>query len=241
MRVGMTTRAIAIGTGSGTGSPPHPRGFFVTFEGGEGAGKSTQVLRLATRLRERDIRTTVTREPGGSPRAEAIRHILLSGQAKRFGALAETILFAAARADHVDVLVRPALARGGAVLCDRFFDSTRVYQGEVAGLAAEVVARLERAAVGPLMPDLTLVLDIPAELGLARAGARRNAGAEGPDRFEAEGLAYHDRVRRAFLAIAASEPARCVVIDAAPEPGVVAEAVWAAVTARLSIGGAQGG
>lgn len=210
-------------------------GRFVTFEGGEGAGKSTQVRRLSGRLAAAGIETLVTREPGGSPRAERIRHLILSGAASAFGGIAEATLFAAARADHLDLTVRPALRRGALVLCDRFTDSTRVYQGVLAGIGAGILAGLETAAVGETRPDLTLVLDLPAELGLARARARGAAAGLAADRFEREGLAYHEAVRAAFLAIARAEPHRCIVIDAAAGPDAVEAEIWSALSARLGI------
>ncbi|SFG93881.1 dTMP kinase [Methylobacterium gossipiicola] len=208
-------------------------GAFITFEGGEGAGKSTQVRRLAARLRTGHP-VVVTREPGGSPKAEAIRAALLSGVAKPYGPFAEALLFSAARIDHLDTLIRPALARGETVLCDRFADSTRAYQGAAGGLAPDLVTSLERVVVGPTRPDLTLILDLDPALGLARAAKRSAEGAEaGPDRFEAEALAFHTRLRDAFRAIAAAEPGRCVLIDASAEPEAVEAAIRTAVTARL--------
>ena len=216
------------------------RGLFVSFEGGEGAGKSTQIAHLARRLRERGLRVVATREPGGSPRAERIRSILLSGQAKDLGSQGETMLFAAARRDHVETLIAPALGEGALVLCDRFIDSTRVYQGAVAGLDQRFLGALEAAATAGTMPDLTLVIDVPAELGLERARLRRTARGEAPDRFEAEGAAYHAKVRDAFLTIAAAEPRRCTVIDGGEAPDRVAEAVWAAVAPHLDARAGQG-
>lgn len=205
------------------------RGLFITFEGGEGAGKSTQIARLATRLEAEGRRVVRTREPGGTPGAEAVRLALLSGGARRFGAGAEALLFAAARADHVARLIRPALDEGAAVLCDRFTDSTRVYQG-TAGVAPGLLTALEQVALGDVAPDITLILDVPASVGLARAAAR---GGAGPDRFEGDPLEEHEARRRAFLAIAEAEPHRCVVVDAAKEADAVAEAVWRIVSDRL--------
>ena len=206
------------------------RGAFITFEGGEGAGKSTQVARLAATLRARSGRpVTVTREPGGSAKAEEIRRAVLSGAAKPYGPFAEALLFCAARIDHLDRLIRPALARGEIVICDRFIDSTRAYQGAAGGLDPGVVAALERVTVGPTRPDLTLILDLSPEAGLRRAAGR----GEGADRFEAETLGFHARLRDAFLGIAAREPQRCAAIDAAPEPDAVEAAIRAAVAARL--------
>ena len=209
------------------------RGRFITLEGGEGAGKSTQSERLRRRLEARGIRVVTTREPGGSERAETIRSLLLSGAVKPYGAFAETLLFASARADHIDRTIAPALEDGAFVICDRFADSTRVYQGEVGEVPRVLVSALERVAVRSAPPDLTLVLDVPAKLGLARASQRRELAGEARDRFEAEGLSFHSRVREAFLAIAAAEPERCAVVDAAGPPDSVERLIWAEVEARL--------
>lgn len=214
-------------------------GIFVTFEGGEGAGKSTQVARLRARLSGLGREVVVTREPGGSPRAEAIRQLLLDGRAAPCGPFAEAVLFAAARADHVDTLLRPALDRGAVVLCDRFLDSSRVYQGSLAGLPSATIAVLERTAIGATRPALTVVIDVPAETGLRRATARRVLAGGVPDRFEREGAEYHRRVRDAFLAIARAEPDRCVVVDGSAGPDEVEAAIWDAVSARLSPNGAR--
>lgn len=223
-------------TGATTEAPARPGGF-ITFEGGEGAGKSTQITRLAAWLRagtDRGPREVVTtREPGGSPRAERIRAAVLSGIAKPHGPFAEALMFAAARLDHLATLIRPSLARGAVVLCDRFSDSTRAYQGAAGGLEPETLAALERVVVGPTRPDLTLILDLAPEIGLARARQRDRAAAVTPDRFEAEALEFHQRLRAAFRAIAEAEPGRCVVIDAQQPPDAVAQAIRAAVAARL--------
>jgi dTMP kinase len=208
-------------------------GRFITFEGGEGAGKSTQIRRLAERLAASGIRVVVTREPGGTPAAEAIRQFLLSGRAAKMGAEAEALLFAAARADHVDRIIRPALAAGAWVLSDRFFDSTRVYQGAEGGVPAETLAALERVAAGPTRPDLTLILDLPAAAGLSRVRSRQNETGDGPDRFDSDELALHDKRRQAYRAIAASDPARCELIDADRPEDEVAEAVWSIVSGRF--------
>ncbi len=212
-----------------TGGRP---GLFLTFEGGEGAGKSTQIARLAARLRGAGRPVVTTREPGGSPKAEDIRAALLAGLAKPYGPFAEALLFSAARIDHLDTLIRPALARGETVLCDRFSDSTRAYQGAAGGLEPALLASLERVVVGPTRPDLTLILDLDPAMGLARARARAAAD-DAPDRFEAEALEFHARLRAAFLAIAAAEPGRCAVIDAGAPPDAVEAAILAAVAARL--------
>jgi dTMP kinase len=207
------------------------RGRFITFEGGEGSGKSTQVATLVKRLSTLGIDVVATREPGGSAGAEAIRHVLLSGAAQPLGAYAEAILFAAARDDHVSQTIRPALGRGRWVISDRFADSTRVYQGVLSNVDARLIARLETLTVGDVRPDLTFVLDLPAEVGLERAARRRGNGAG--DRFEAEALDFHKKLREAYLELAAHEPDRCAVIDATAAPDTVADAVWAVVNARL--------
>lgn len=207
------------------------RGRFITLEGGEGAGKSVQAKRLANRLGELGLDVVRTREPGGSAEAEALREVILSGFAAQFGPQGEALLFAAARTDHLDQTIVPALERGAWVVCDRFADSTRAYQGAAAKVAMEFVTKLERVTVGANRPDLTLVLDLAVEAGLERAQNRR--GQARADRFEAEGLAFHETLRRAFLAIAAEEPERCVVIDASLSEDDVAAAIWAAVSARL--------
>ena len=207
-------------------------GFFITFEGGEGAGKSTQIARLAKKLREKRYDVLVTREPCGSPGAEAIRAVLLSGAAEPMGARMEALLFAAARADHVSQVIRPALDRGAIVLCDRFLDSSRVYQGVTGKLDPEFMSELERVTVDGAMPDLTLIFDLDPEVGLRRATARR--GAQTADRFEKETLEVHRTRREAFLAIAAAEPERCVVIDAGQNVESVEDDVTDAVFAALA-------
>lgn len=206
------------------------RGRFITFEGGEGAGKSTQAARLAERLGARGLEVVRTREPGGTPGAEALRGLLVDGPADRWSPLAEALMMNAARSDHLDRVIRPALARGAWVICDRFADSTRAYQGAAGGLAAEAVERLETLVVDGTKPDLTLVFDLPVEVGLARAGVREGGAA----RFESKGADFHARLREAFLAIAAREPDRCAVIDAAGSPDQVFSAVLGAVDARLT-------
>ena len=208
------------------------RGRFITLEGGEGAGKSTQAHLLAQRLVEADFEVVVTREPGGSPMAEALRTLILSGAAARYGAAGEAILFGAARIDHLDRKIRPALKAGHWVVCDRFLDSTRAYQGAAGRLDPEIIAGLERVTIGQTMPDLTLILDLAPELGMQRAEERRVRG-ESPDRFEGQDLAFHQTLRRAFLAIASAEPARCVAIDAGAAIEAVAEEIWTAVKRRF--------
>ena len=206
-------------------------GKFITFEGGEGTGKSTQAAMLALRLESLGLRVLLTREPGGSPGAEIIRHVLLSGAAKPFGPEAEAMLFAAARDDHIRCTILPALEAGKWVICDRFADSTRVYQGALGQVDQRLIKALERVSLGDLYPDLTLILDVPVALGLKRA-ARRRGGAN-PDRFEAEKIDFHEKLRQAYLALAAAEPERCVVVDAAAPKEKVARQVWKAVNSRL--------
>jgi len=200
------------------------RGRFITFEGGEGSGKSTQIRKLSERLTGTKLRNIVTREPGGSPGAEIMRHLVLSGMGKLLGPDAETLLFAAARDDHVRTVIQPALNQGIWVLCDRFSDSTRAYQGRVGNVPAGVLNAMQRVTIGDLKPDLTLILDVPVELGLKRAAARRGNGA--PDRFEAEDLKFHRDLREAYRQIAAEDPQRCVLIDASADPDTVAAQVW---------------
>lgn len=210
------------------------RGKFITFEGGEGAGKSTQVERLAQRLRAMGLGVVVSREPGGSAGAEAIRHVLLSGAAKPLGPHAEAILFAAARADHLRQTIGPALERGQWVISDRFADSTRIYQGVLGNVDARLIARLEKVTVGDSGPDLTIILDVAPETGLARATKRR--GDAPIDRFEGEAFDFHKKLREAYLELAEREPQRCAVINAEADPATVAEFVWSVVNTRLHPG-----
>jgi dTMP kinase len=210
------------------------RGRFITFEGGEGSGKSTHARLLADRLEQVGIGVVLTREPGGSAGAEIIRHILLSGIAKPLGAETEAILFAAARDDHVRATILPALVAGQWVICDRFIDSTRVYQGVLGKVDAKLIRGLERVTVGGAMPDLTFLLDVPANVGLARATRRRGAGTT--DRFESESIGFHETLREAYLVLAAKEPKRCVVIDGRAPREVVAERIWTTIEARLHPG-----
>ena len=207
------------------------RGRFITFEGGEGTGKSTHSTLLADRLTSAGIGVVRTREPGGSPGAEVIRYVLLSGVAKPLGVEAEALLFAAARGDHVRNTIEPALAQGVWVICDRFIDSTRVYQGALGHLDPRFIRALERVTVGDLKPDLTFILDVPAEVGLARANKRR--GERVADRFEAESRAFHEALRDAYRRLAAEEPERCVAIDATEPKPAVAERIWKVVVERL--------
>ena len=205
------------------------RGRFITIEGGEGAGKSTQLALLAAALGGVGIAVQRTREPGGSEGAEAIRRLLLEGADERWDAIAETLLFYAARREHVTRLIQPALDRGVWVVCDRFADSTIAYQGHGRGLPLAELQALHRFALGDFAPDLTLILDLPVAEGLARA-AKRSGSA---DRFERIDPAFHERLRQGFQQIAATNPQRCVVIDASGDVDSVHRAVLAAMAARL--------
>jgi dTMP kinase len=206
------------------------RGLFITLEGGEGSGKSTQARRLAEHLRSKGGEAVLTREPGGTPQGEALRALLVSGDPQSWSPASEAMLMSAAREVHVRTLIAPALAAGKTVISDRFMDSTRVYQGHAGGVASDVIAALERAAVAGCLPDLTLIFDLPAEEGLARARTR-GAGVE--DRFERKGLAFHERLREGFHIIARAEPARCTMINAAQDIEAVWRDVRAAVEARF--------
>jgi dTMP kinase len=207
------------------------RGRFITIEGGEGTGKSTQAAMLAGRLKAFGLGVILTREPGGSPGAEAIRHVLLSGAAQPLGSHAEAILFSAARDDHVRQLIRPALESGRWIVCDRFIDSTRIYQGVLGNVDPRVIRGLERIAVGDTRPDLTCILDVPAEVGLERASHRR--GRTSPDRFEAETVEFHNKLRDAYRELAEREPDRCVLVDASGDEEAVGNAIWAVINRRL--------
>jgi dTMP kinase len=206
-------------------------GRFITFEGGEGGGKSTHAKLLAEKLEKAGIEVVLTREPGGSPGAEIIRHVLLSGAAKPLGAETEAILFAAARDDHVRTTIQPALASGKWVICDRFLDSTRVYQGILGHVDGQLIRGLERVTVGETMPDLTLILDVPVDIGLQRASQRRGGAAV--DRFEAENVEFHEKLRGSYAALAKLEPERCVLIDATQSRDEVQDKIWVAVADRL--------
>lgn len=206
------------------------RGVFITIEGGEGAGKSTQLARLAAALRRTGREVVPTREPGGTEEAEAIRALLVGGAPGRWDPVAETLLHYAARAQHVARLVRPALERGAAVLSDRFADSTMAYQGFGQGVPREAIRAIHTASLGRFAPDLTLILDLPVETGLARA-----AGRQATNRYERFDTAFHARVREGFLTIAREEPGRCAVIDASRPPDVVWAAIVSAVSGRLRL------
>src|SRR3984885_12853723 len=207
------------------------RGKFITFEGGEGTGKSTQAGLLANKLESLGLSVLLTREPGGSPGADIALHVRLSGGAKPLGADAEAMLFAAAREDHVRCTIEPALAAGKWVVCDRFADSTRVYQGALGQVDRRLIKGLERGSIGNLLPDLPLILDVPVDMALERRALRR--GGDAPDRFEAENVEFHEKLREAFRALAADEPERCVIIDASVPRVQVANDIWNIVQAKL--------
>jgi dTMP kinase len=202
---------------------------FITLEGGEGAGKSTLIKGLAARLSELGREVVVTREPGGTEGAEAIRNLLVTGDAARWTAMSELCLFFAAREDHLERLIRPALARGAIVLCDRFSDSTRAYQGQAGGTGREAVEMMDRLVVNETQPDLTLILDIDPAIGLVRAAQRR--GTE--DRFESKTMAFHTALRAAYLEIASDFAHRCGVLDATLSPSQLLDAAWKKVAARV--------
>jgi dTMP kinase len=211
-------------------------GKFITFEGGEGSGKSTQARLLADRLKARGIDAILTREPGGSPFAERVRALLLDPAAPSHSALSEALLFYAARDDHLDKTIRPTLALGRWVICDRFSDSTRVYQGVAGGLGASALDALERLVVEPTRPELTFILDLAPADGLARARARSAVPGVAPadaDPFERRDPQFHERLRAGYLAIAKAEPVRCVVVDGAKAPAAIADEIWAHVEQRL--------
>ncbi|MBS0238601.1 MAG: dTMP kinase [Proteobacteria bacterium] len=202
------------------------RGKFITFEGGEAAGKSTQAKRLAERLERAGISVVVTREPGGTPVGEDVRDLIMRDRPT--DPVTELLLFAAARAEHVTSVIRPALDDGTWVISDRFMDSTRVYQGKLYGLEPEFIAQLERYTVAPDYPDLTLILDLPASAGVERAQMRGTLS-----RYDAERIETHETLREGFLEIADAEPLRCVLIDASLSVSSVETAVWQAVSAHL--------
>ncbi|RFC66236.1 dTMP kinase [Fulvimarina endophytica] len=208
-------------------------GTFITFEGCDGSGKTTQVQRLAGLMRSEGYEVVTTREPGGTPGADAVRHVVLSGAAQSLGPNIEAVLFAAARADHLSQVIRPALEREAIVICDRFHDSTRVYQMGADETDQAFLARLEAATLDGVFPDLTIILDVPAELGVERARARRSASAA--DRFEGEEAEVHRKRRDRFLSIAENEPERCVVIDGRGDEEEIMEDIVAVIEDRLGI------
>lgn len=209
------------------------KGYFITLEGGEGAGKSTQAERLAAHLRREGHEVIVTREPGGSPKADRLRNVILSGKVKPLGAMAETLLFCAARMDHLNTLIRPTLKRGGWVICDRFMDSTRIYQGAADGVDAATLNTLERVIVQDTRPDLTLILDLPADVGLKRAQQRNAQKGILLDRFEGENINYHKILRGGFQKLVEDEPERCIAINADASVDEVEAQIWQVVQNRF--------
>ena len=204
---------------------------FITFEGGEGAGKSTQAKRLAARLKEHGVEAVVTREPGGSPGAEQIRELLVHGEPGRWSALTETLLVFAARVDHVERTIKPALQANKWVICDRFTDSTYAYQGVARGTDREIIRRVQSAAIGDFKPNLTIMLDLPASIGLERAKLR--SGNE--HRFERFNAEFHEKLRQAFIEIARRNGERCVLLNASGNEDAVAELIWQSVARRFNL------
>lgn len=206
-------------------------GRFVTFEGGEGSGKSTQARILADRLKAHTgAEVVLTREPGGTPDAERIRDLLVNGAADRWSAIAETLLYYAARDNHLRHAIRPAVERGAWVVCDRFSDSTRAYQGGAGSVSSDLIEQLEAMIVGSGTPDLTLIIDLDPKIGLERSGRRGDGSGQ---RFEDKGLAFHRRLRRAYLHIAELYPNRCLIIPGQFGQDEVAASVWNAVVNRF--------
>ncbi len=204
---------------------------FISLEGGDGSGKSTQIARLVAALKKRAIATLATREPGGSKGAEEIRKLVLTGEPGRWDVMTETLLMFAARSDNVAKAIKPALKSGTWVICDRFTDSTYAYQGAGGGLARETIRRMETLVLHDFRPDLTLILDVPVEIGIARTQGRGHD----ETRFEKFDLAFHERMRQAYLSIARRDTARCAVVDAAQDEDAVAQAIWTTVAARFKL------
>lgn len=215
------------------------KGRFITFEGGEGSGKSTQIHKLADRLRDEGMDVLTTREPGGSEGAESIRKLLVEGDPSRWVPMSEMLLLLAGRLDHVERTIRPALANGTWVLSDRFSDSSRAYQGIAGGVGDAIVQQLHQMVMPGFKPDMTLILDLPVEVGLARAGARnQDTGKEGvaEDRFERKGTDFHEALRAAYWHIAREDPKRCALINADCEIEALSDLVWQKVSDRLKVG-----
>jgi len=204
---------------------------FITFEGGEGAGKSTQVKLLTEAFKQAALKVETTREPGGTAGAEDIRNLLVNGDASKWDAPTELLLHIASRIDHINKLIKPSLAKGHNVICDRFTDSTIAYQAYGHGLGTEFVANICNLAIGNFQPDLTILLDMPAEHGISRAGTR----GEAENRYEKMGVGFHSRVHKGFLEIAAANPQRCVVINADSDINSVHKQVLTTVNTRLGI------
>ncbi|MEQ8405249.1 MAG: dTMP kinase [Oceanicaulis sp.] len=207
------------------------RGLFITLEGGEGAGKTTLATSLAEAFRSEAHEVVLTREPGGTPNAEALRALLVEGEADRWSPMAETLLMFAARADHVDRLIQPALDRGAVVICDRFTDSTRAYQGAAGGVSSFSIEAIREASLGGFEPDLTLIVDLDPALGIARTRTR----GEAETRFERQPGAFHQALRAAFLEIAERAPERCVVLDGSSPAEDVAAKARRVIAERLGV------
>lgn len=205
-------------------------GMFITFEGGEGGGKSTQIRTLKARLEKAKHQVVMTREPGGTPEAEKIRRLLVDRAGGDWSPEAECLLLFAARAMHVRDLIAPSLAEGKTVLSDRFTDSTRAYQGYAGGMDLDVIETIKQASIGSLEPDLTFILDLPAEIGLARSNRRHEKGGTTETRFEDKELAFHESLRQGFLDLATKNPARCIIIDATQSIDTVADQIWGHLT-----------
>jgi len=206
-------------------------GRFITFEGGEGAGKSTQIRLLATHLEKLGQEVVLTREPGGSTGAEEIRNLLVNGESDRWTGMTEVLLHFAARADHIARTIQPALDRGAWILCDRFTDSSMAYQGVAQGIGAEVISTLTTMVAGKTLPDLTFILDLPVDEGLARAASR----GQGEDRYEKMGRAFHEKLRQAFLDIGAQQPERCKIIVATRSIEEIANEIRTLTDARFGL------
>ncbi len=210
-------------------------GYFITLEGGDGTGKTSQINALKTQLEKTGKTVVTTREPGGSTGAEEIRNLLLQGEPNRWLPMTEVLMLYAARLDHVERLIKPELAKGNWVISDRFADSSMAYQGYGHDLGEDAVMRVQKSALGDFEPDLTIVLDLPVELGLARAGVRIEENSCSEDRFERMGVEFHEKLREGYLAIAKNNPARCKVIDASGSVDEVAALIWAVVQEKLDV------
>ncbi len=217
------------------GAGTHSVGKFITFEGGEGAGKSTQIKLLAKALKVAGLNPVVTREPGGAPAAEIIRSLLVEGETDRWLPMTEALLHSAARMEHVKETIEPALAAGRWVVCDRFVDSTVAYQGYGHDLGQEAISQLHQLVLGGFQPDLTVILDIPVDQGLVRAKSREAEGEAKEDRYERMGLEFHQRIRDGFLDIARRNPERTAVVDAAQDADAVRKEILALINNRLKV------
>ena len=211
------------------------RGHFISFEGGEGAGKSTQVRLLSERLVSLGYQTLLTREPGGSQLGEKIRRFLLEGKVKNYGPVAEALLFYTARLDHLNSLILPNLQDGVWVICDRFADSSRAYQGAASGVEDGVFDALDRIVIGPNFPELTIIVDLPVEVAQSRVANRQRQKGGEVDRFEAEKQEFHERLREGFLNIAGANTNRCIVVDGNQSREAVAEIIWETVVERFGL------